>query len=103
MSSGGRAGADTPPAFMRLITIKQLLLEVNMLIQNYFENPAVIRIGALPACSYFIPADNEHAARLRREYSGRFHSLNGRWRFGFFENVRALTAPFWEDIGLMDG
>ena len=58
MSSGGRAGADTPPAFMRLITIKQLLLEVNMLIQNYFENPAVIRIGALPACSYFIPADN---------------------------------------------
>ena len=74
-----------------------------MLIQNYFENPAVIRIGALPACSYFIPADNEHAARLRREYSGRFHSLNGRWRFGFFENVRALTAPFWEDIGLMDG
>lgn len=74
-----------------------------MLIQNYFENPAVIRIGALPACSYFIPADNEHAARLRREYSGRFHSLNGRWRFGFFENVRALTAPFWENIGLMDG
>ena len=78
MSSGGRAGADTPPAFMRLITIKQLLLEVNMLIQNYFENPAVIRIGALPACSYFIPADNEHAARLRREYSGRFHSRFGR-------------------------
>ena len=75
MSSGGRAGADTPPAFMRLITIKQLLLEVNMLIQNYFENPAVIRIGALPACSYFIPADNEHAALSQPERALAFRFL----------------------------
>ena len=88
---------------MRLITIKQLLLEVNMHIQTYLDEPACHSHRGAARLFLFYPCRQRACGALRREYSGRFHSLNGRWRFGFFENVRALTAPLWEDIGLMDG
>lgn len=68
-----------------------------MLIPNYFEDPSILHIGTMPICSYFIPAGNEHAARLRREYSEYFHSLNGKWNFKYIENVRGLDTKFWEN------
>lgn len=68
-----------------------------MLIPNYFEDPSILHIGTMPVCSYFVPAGNEHAARLRREYSEYFHSLNGKWNFKFIENVRSLSTPYWEE------
>lgn len=67
-----------------------------MLIPNYFEDPSTLHIGTMPVCSYFVPAGNEHAARLRRECSEYFHSLNGKWNFKFIENVRSLGTAFWE-------
>lgn len=68
-----------------------------MLIPNYFEDPSILHIGTMPVCSYFVPAGNEHAARLRREYSEYFYSLNGKWNFKFIDNVRSLSTPYWEE------
>lgn len=66
-----------------------------MLIPNYFENTSVLKVGALPAHAYFIPAEDAETALLRRENSRCFISLDGTWRFRYEPNVRLLEREFW--------
>ena len=52
------------------------------------EDPQVLHIGTCPPRSYYIPAETEKAAKdaLPTGKSGRTLSLNGTWRFMYYES-----------------
>lgn len=69
----------------------------DMLIPNYFEDTSVLRVGALPAHAYLIPAQDAETALRGREYSEYFTGLDGQWLFRYEPNVRLLDRAFWEE------
>ena len=56
-----------------------------MLLANYYQDPTITRINALPHHSYFIPfAKKDKVDQCARENSSFFTSLNGQWLFAFY-------------------
>ncbi len=70
-----------------------------MIIENYFENADIFRLGSEPDRAYFIPYSdkNEALERARREKSDRIKMLSGDWSFRYFSDVHDLTERFFED------
>lgn len=68
-----------------------------MLFPNYFEDTSILRVGALPATTYFIPGGTETEAIGAREDSTRFLSLCGDYRFRYEENVRLIVEEYWAE------
>ena len=56
--------------------------------KKLYEDPQVLHIGTCPPRSYYIPAETEKAAQdaLPTGKSGRTLSLNGTWRFMYYES-----------------
>ncbi|MDR0405450.1 MAG: beta-galactosidase, partial [Clostridiales bacterium] len=62
---------------------------------KYHENIDVLQVNAAPRRSYYIPCANEREAlTLERENSSRFLTLNGEWRFRYYENIGKIDAGF---------
>ncbi|MBQ7896806.1 MAG: DUF4981 domain-containing protein [Clostridia bacterium] len=70
-----------------------------MIIENYFENSKVLRIGTEKDRAYYVPfSDKKNAlAHTRREKSDRLKELNGDWSFKYFSDVRELKEKFFEE------
>ncbi len=70
---------------------------------RFWENPAVLELGRLPARAHFIPDDAEGAAAQRSPaHSPFFLTLNGRWRFKYLPGIAELNsveAPAQGTIG----
>lgn len=70
-----------------------------MIVENYFENEKILRLGTEPDRAYFIPYSDKDEAlkRGRREKSDRLKLLNGDWSFKYFSDVHDLTERFFEE------
>jgi beta-galactosidase len=77
-------------------------------IKNYYENPDVLHENCEKPRAYFIPYDTEEKAEKGfRGDSKFFKSLNGIWKFRYFEQVKDVCGDFytegfctdeWDDI-----
>jgi beta-galactosidase len=77
-------------------------------IKNYYENPDVLHENCEKPRAYFIPYDTEEKAEKGfRGDSKFFKSLNGIWKFRYFEHVKDVCGDFytegfctdeWDDI-----
>lgn len=64
---------------------------MNEIIQKrYHENPEVLHLGTLPPHNDFIPFGPEQDPFAPREGSARYHSLNGNWKFRYYEDPRQI-------------
>lgn len=62
-----------------------------MLLANYYQDPEITRINALPHHSYFIPFDKKDKVdQFSRENSSFFTSLNGMWQFAYYPSMQDL-------------
>ena len=62
-----------------------------MKIENYYNDPKIIRINAKPPRAYYIPFESEEKAKAGiREKSEKFFTLNGNWNFEYFESVQMI-------------
>lgn len=70
-----------------------------MIIENYFENSEVLRLGTEEDRAYYVPFSNKKDALsgLRREKSDRLRLLNGDWAFKYFSDVRAMKERFFDE------
>lgn len=62
-----------------------------MVLQNFYERPELSSVNTCENRSYYIPFESADGAMLkRREKSAQFVSLNGVWRFSYYNNPRAV-------------
>lgn len=67
-----------------------------MKLNNYYEDLAIQRVGALEPRSYYIPfAPNDEFGK--REQSSRFVLLSGEWRFGFYPSPEDIPDDILND------
>ena len=66
-----------------------------MKLPGYHQDLHTLHVNTLPNRAYYVPYSQGEAARrdIRAE-SDRFTSLNGRWRFRYFESVSDLPEDF---------
>lgn len=63
-----------------------------MILENYYENPAVLHVGTEPNRAYYIPyGDFKTATRMCREDSDRFCLLNGLWWFKYYDSIQEIS------------
>ena len=68
-----------------------------MLLANYYQDPTITRINALPHHSYFIPFDKKDKVdQFSRENSSFFTSLNGEWQFAYYSSMQDLPENLSE-------
>ena len=68
-----------------------LILEI----PGYYEDPSTFRVGTQPDRAYYIPfTDAAKALGASREQSDEFISLDGDWRFRYFEDVESVDGGF---------
>lgn len=65
-----------------------------MKLPDYFENPRVISVNAMPDRAYYIPFGPGSKPEDPRECSDRFLSLNGDWKFKFYECPAEIEDDF---------
>lgn len=61
-----------------------------MNLPNYYENPSVLHIGCEPDRAYYVPCRTE-------DKRPSVLSLNGSWRFTYFESIQDLSDDFIEN------
>ncbi|MBN6710718.1 beta-galactosidase [Haemophilus haemoglobinophilus] len=77
-----------------------------MFLENYYQEPEVLRINAEANHSYFIPFNKTDLFNIfKREESSFFTLLNGEWQFEFYPNVQDLPQnieqiPFKHKISI---
>ncbi len=77
-------------------------------VEKYWENPEILHINCEKPRAYFIPYENEvKAERGIRGTSSFFKSLNGTWKFKYYDSAYKVEAEFltegvkaseWDDI-----
>lgn len=61
-----------------------------------WADQTVLQAGRLPARAYFVGyPDAASAASFQRDLSDQWVSLDGEWRFGFFDRPDAVPDAFW--------
>lgn len=69
-----------------------------MIVSNYFENLDTLHVNTVPNRAYYIPASAPmHNPVEHREESDRFQLLSGNWAFRYYESVRDLDYPFFNE------
>jgi len=67
-------------------------------IKNYYENPDMLHENCEKPRAYFIPYDTEEKAEKGfRGDSKFFKSLNGMWKFRYFEQVKDVNCEFYKE------
>lgn len=68
-----------------------------MLLDDFYQNPQVTRVNALPHHSYFIPfAQNDKYDQFKRVNSSFFTLLNGNWQFAYYPSLLDLPETISE-------
>ncbi|MCI8661057.1 MAG: DUF4981 domain-containing protein [Lachnospiraceae bacterium] len=68
-----------------------------MIVPRYYENLCMLHDGMMPARAYYIPASGQMSCLTEhREKSDRFQSLNGNWKFLYYDSIYDLTEYFFE-------
>ncbi|MBR2798662.1 MAG: DUF4981 domain-containing protein [Clostridia bacterium] len=66
-----------------------------MKLPDYHQDLHTLHVNTLPNRAYYVPYSQSEAARRdNRAESDRFTSLNGRWRFRYFDSVMDLPEDF---------
>ena len=66
-----------------------------MKLYDYHQDLHTLHVNTLPSRAYYVPySHTEPARRDVREESDRFISLNGEWRFRYYESVEDLPDDF---------
>lgn len=67
-----------------------------MILENYYENPAILHVGTMPNRSYYIPFRHGQEVLARgRDESELFQLLNGDWSFRFYQNRFEVEEDFF--------
>ena len=68
----------------------------------YHENPNTLHVGTMPTANYFIPFEKSADPFSKREKSGRFTLLNGRWDFRYFDSFNDIKEDFLTDTKFLE-
>lgn len=69
-----------------------------MIIPKHYENLHVLHENTMPERAYYIPASKSLDCLLEdRSASDRFQSLNGIWKFCYFDSIYDLTEEFYKE------
>ncbi len=64
-------------------------------VEKYWENPEILHVHCEKPRSYFIPYENEALAEKGMRGDSRFYkSLNGAWKFRYYESVNLVEDDF---------
>lgn len=64
---------------------------------EWHDDPTITGVNRLPSRSTFVPCDSFlSATKCKREKSERYISLNGEWKFRFYENDEAKEKDFFK-------
>ena len=67
-------------------------------VEKLWENPQILHVNCENPHSYFIPYENDlKAAKNRRGDSKYYKSLNGTWKFKYYESVCDVEDEFYSD------
>ncbi len=67
-----------------------------MIIERHYENLSVLHENTMPNRAYYIPASHKGDFVEHRQESDRFQSLNGIWKFSYYESVYELQDKFYD-------
>ena len=68
-----------------------------MIVPRYYENLSVLHENTMPARAYYIPASGRMDNLVEhREESERMQSLNGTWKFQYFNSIYDIQDSFFE-------
>ena len=68
-----------------------------MIVPRYYENLSVLHENTMPARAYYIPASRRMDNLVEhREESDRMQSLNGTWKFQYFNSIYDIKDSFFE-------
>ncbi len=69
-----------------------------MIIPRHYENLEVLHENVMPNRSYYIPASKAMYTLVHcRETSDRFQSLNGVWKFHYYNSIYELQEQFYQE------
>lgn len=67
-----------------------------MIVPRYYEDLHILHEGTMPARAYYIPASERMADPVEhREASDRMQSLNGSWKFRFYNSIYEVKETFY--------
>lgn len=69
-----------------------------MIIPRYYENLHILHEGTMPLRNYYIPASTAFDSPIAaRENSDRLQSLNGVWKFRYYDSIYKLQDEFYSE------
>ena len=67
-------------------------------VAKYWEDPSVLHVNREPARAHYVPyADRSAAASGKRGRSPYYGTLNGSWKFRYYESVQDVPGDFYEE------
>ncbi len=67
-------------------------------VSKYWEDPSILQINREPARAHYIPyADRSGAASGKRARSPYYGTLNGSWKFRYYDSVQEVPEGFYEE------
>ena len=68
-----------------------------MIIPHYYEDPHMLHENTMPNRAYYVPASKRMDNLIEhREESDRLQSLNGNWKFRYYESAYDLQDEFYK-------
>lgn len=69
-----------------------------MIIPHHYENLYILHEGTMPVRNYYIPASTAFDSPIAaRENSDRLQSLNGTWKFRYYDSIYRLQDEFYNE------
>ena len=69
-----------------------------MIIPHHYENLHILHEGTMPVRNYYIPASTAFDSPIAaRENSDRLQSLNGTWKFRYYDSIYRLQDEFYNE------
>ncbi len=69
-----------------------------MIIPRHYENLHILHEGTMPLRNYYIPASTAFDSPIAaRENSDRLQSLNGTWKFRYYDSIYRLQDEFYNE------
>jgi len=69
-----------------------------LFVEKYWENPNILHVNCEEPRTYFIPYESEKMAKVGiRGASKYYQSLNGNWKFKYYNSVHLLEDGFYQE------
>jgi len=67
-------------------------------VEKFWENPEILHVNCEKPRAYFIPFENEEKAKENIRGTSKFYkSLNGAWKFKYFNSVNEISCEFYKN------